>query len=291
VATSRCRRSPTGTRSTASAPALPVGRGRHDRGADDLTCQNPNGTGCAYTGPPIVADYYDAAGNRLGGGVLEEFIDRGVNPDYDQYHFFVFRVGDRGDGEPVPATVKLASPDDGVNGVQAVARTRDPVPATLSLAVSPSASFGAFTPGVTRTYTTSLGATVTSSAADAALTVVDPSGTAAGHLANGALVLPQLQARVGSGAFGDVGAVRTWSAPVSNDNLSVDFSQLINSNDALRTGTYSKALTFTPVDDEPVARPVLSARLAPCRRAGGTAEPERGLEPLAYDLQGRCSTS
>ena len=37
----------------------------------------------------------------------------------------------------------------------------------------------------------------------------------------------------------------TWSAPISNDAVTLDFSQLINSGDALRTGTYSKALTFT----------------------------------------------
>jgi hypothetical protein len=65
-------------------------------------------------------------------------------------------------------------------------------------------------------------------------------------------VLPQpLQARVGAGALGNVGSaaaplgLRTWSGPVSNDNLAVDFSQLINANDSLRTGTYSKTLTFT----------------------------------------------
>ena len=37
----------------------------------------------------------------------------------------------------------------------------------------------------------------------------------------------------------------TWSAPVSNDPVTIEFSQLIKSTDALRTGTYSKTLTFT----------------------------------------------
>jgi hypothetical protein len=32
---------------------------------------------------------------------------------------------------------------------------------------------------------------------------------------------------------------------VSNDTVTLGFSQLINSGDALRTGTYSKTLTFT----------------------------------------------
>jgi hypothetical protein len=124
------------------------------------------------------------------------------------------------------------------------------VPATLSLTLGGPATFGAFTPGVPRTYLTSLGATVTSTAGDAALTVVDPSATAPGHLVNGAFVLPQpLQARVGSAAFGDVGSaplgLRSWSGPTSNENVAVELSQLVGANDPLRTGTYSKTLTFT----------------------------------------------
>ena len=126
------------------------------------------------------------------------------------------------------------------------------VPATLSLAVGGPASFGAFTPGIARTYLTSLGATVTSTAADALLSVADPSATGTGHLVNAAFVLPQpLQARVGAAAFNNVGSsasplnLRTWSGPASNDNVTVDFSQLVNANDPLRTGTYSKTLTFT----------------------------------------------
>jgi hypothetical protein len=60
------------------------------------------------------------------------------------------------------------------------------VPATLSLTLGTPTTFGAFTPGVTRTDT-----------------------------------------------------------PVSNDQASIEFTQLVNSTDALRTGTYSKTLTFT----------------------------------------------
>ena len=32
---------------------------------------------------------------------------------------------------------------------------------------------------------------------------------------------------------------------MSNDAVTLEFSQLVNANDPLRTGTYSKALTFT----------------------------------------------
>ena len=37
----------------------------------------------------------------------------------------------------------------------------------------------------------------------------------------------------------------TWTAPVSNDPVTITFKQHINANDALRTGQYSKTLTFT----------------------------------------------
>ena len=36
-----------------------------------------------------------------------------------------------------------------------------------------------------------------------------------------------------------------WTAPVSNDPVTITFKQAIKANDALRTGTYSKTLTFT----------------------------------------------
>jgi len=39
--------------------------------------------------------------------------------------------------------------------------------------------------------------------------------------------------------------VKTWTQPISNDMLTVLFSQSIAATDALRTGTYSKTLTFT----------------------------------------------
>ena len=126
------------------------------------------------------------------------------------------------------------------------------VPATLSLAVGGPASFGAFTPGIARTYLTTLGATATSTAADATLSVADHSPTGTGHLVNAAFVLPQpLQARVGAAAFANVGSaaaplnLRSWTGPTSNDNVTIDLSQLVNANDPLRTGTYSKTLTFT----------------------------------------------
>jgi hypothetical protein len=39
--------------------------------------------------------------------------------------------------------------------------------------------------------------------------------------------------------------LKTWSNPVSNDPVAVAFKQAIGATDPLRTGTYSKTLTFT----------------------------------------------
>jgi hypothetical protein len=131
------------------------------------------------------------------------------------------------------------------------------VPATLSLTLGPAATFGAFTPGVAKTYLSSTSANVISTAGDALLSVADPSSTGTGHLVNGTFVLPEpLQARARNAAntgtaFNNVGSsesplnLLTWSAPISNDAVTIEFSQLVKANDPLRTGTYAKALTFT----------------------------------------------
>jgi X-Pro dipeptidyl-peptidase len=106
------------------------------------------------------------------------------------------------------------------------------VPATLSLTLGAPASFGPFAPGVTKDYTASTTANVISSAGDATLSVSDP-----GHLTNGAFSLPSpLQVSFSKAS---------WTAPVSNDPVTIGFTQHIDSTDALRTGTYSQTLTFT----------------------------------------------
>ncbi|HWK29047.1 MAG TPA: M14 family metallopeptidase [Solirubrobacter sp.] len=106
------------------------------------------------------------------------------------------------------------------------------VPATLALALGEPATFGTFTPGVARDYTASTTADVVSTAGDAALSVGDP-----GHLSNGAFTLPSpLEVAFSKSA---------WSAPVSHDAVTVTFTQHVGADDALRTGTYAKTLTFT----------------------------------------------
>jgi hypothetical protein len=36
-----------------------------------------------------------------------------------------------------------------------------------------------------------------------------------------------------------------WTGPTSNEDVTISFKQHVGKNDALRTGTYSKTLTFT----------------------------------------------
>jgi len=140
------------------------------------------------------------------------------------------------------------------------------VPATLALSLgSASASFGTFAPGVAQTYATSLTASVTSSAGSAALSASDPDGAHPGHLVNGAFTLPQgLQvagssdnaAASGGGTFSDLSTsdpatLLTYAAPVSNDPATIAFHQAIGANDALRTGSYAKTVTFTLATTQP----------------------------------------
>ncbi|WP_270044474.1 alpha-L-rhamnosidase [Solirubrobacter ginsenosidimutans] len=117
-------------------------------------------------------------------------------------------------------------------GTSTTAPVGGTVPATLALTLGAPATFGAFMPGLAKDYTASTTADVVSTAGDAALTVSDP-----GHLANGAFSLPSPLEVTFSKA--------SWTAPVSHDAVTIGFEQHIGVNDALRTGGYSKTLTYT----------------------------------------------
>jgi hypothetical protein len=142
-------------------------------------------------------------------------------------------------------TVKLAVLSDTTVGGS--------VPATLALTLGAPASFGPFTPGLSKDYLATTTATVTSTAGDATLTVADPSDTATGHLVNGAFSLPQplLASGATNATYTPVGGssapttLKTWDGPTTNDSTSVSFKQTIGDRDALRTGAYAKTLTFT----------------------------------------------
>jgi hypothetical protein len=111
------------------------------------------------------------------------------------------------------------------------------VPATLALTMGAPAQFGAFTPGVAKEYTASTTATVISTAGDATLSVADPSTNHTGYLVNGTFAM--------ASPLVGLGTLKTWTAPTSNESVPITFKQSIAANEPMRTGTYSKTLTFT----------------------------------------------
>jgi hypothetical protein len=131
------------------------------------------------------------------------------------------------------------------------------VPATLALGMGTPATFGAFTPGVARDYTATTTANVVSTAGDARLSVADASSNATGKLVNGTFSLAQALQASASSAGGTAATMApvggsaaptsllTWNNPISNDAVTISFKQSIGQNEPLRTGTYSKTLTFT----------------------------------------------
>jgi hypothetical protein len=114
----------------------------------------------------------------------------------------------------------------------ATAEVGGSVPATLALSLGTPPKFDAFIPGVEREYATQTTATVTSSAGDAKLTTSEP-----GYLANGAFKLAKpLRVELSKDA---------WDGPVANETVTAAFKQAIGAQDPLRTGSYTKTLTFT----------------------------------------------
>ena len=110
-----------------------------------------------------------------------------------------------------------------------------------------------------REYDASTTANVISTAGDATLSVArpaTPATTGASSTARSALPAAAARGRDEPGraparALAPVGgsanptSLLTYARPVSNDPVTVAFKQAIGANDALRTGTYSKTLTFT----------------------------------------------
>ncbi len=77
-----------------------------------------------------------------------------------------------------------------------------------------------------------------STAGDATLSVADPSPTNTGKLVNGTFALAT--------PLQGLGVIKTWSAPTTGiESVPITFKQSIAANEPLRTGTYSKTLTFT----------------------------------------------
>ncbi len=181
------------------------------------------------------------------------------------------------------------------------------VPATLALTTGAAASFGAFQPGVAQDYTASLQANVVSSAANATLSVADPSATATGHLVNGSYSLAT--AAAGQGGHGRVRARSaaaprrrrwlTWTGPVSNDAVTTRLQAVDRRRrrapHRAPTARRSRSRSARPrrsSTDAP-ASPARAARRGgrrAARRAGGCAATRRAQNRLSWTmvLSGGC---
>ncbi len=130
------------------------------------------------------------------------------------------------------------------------------VPSTLALAVNP-LTLPAFVPGVTQTYTGTATATVTSSWANAALSVYDPdaNGTNNGRLvhSNGTSITARDMEVMNNAtsAFATIQnattprTVATWTTQVASTPVTITMRQAIQNNDVLFAGEYAKTLTFS----------------------------------------------
>ncbi|MBE2318853.1 glycerophosphodiester phosphodiesterase family protein [Solirubrobacter sp. CPCC 204708] len=128
-----------------------------------------------------------------------------------------------GTGAVTPSTATVTAITGGVGGS---------VGPALSLTLGPAPAFDPFVPGVEQDYTASTEATVLSTAGNATLSVSGP-----GHLTNGAFTLAQpLRVEI---------SPNHWPGPVTAAKSTITFKQSIGAHDPLRTGTYSKTLTFT----------------------------------------------
>jgi hypothetical protein len=159
----------------------------------------------------------------------------------------------------VTATDTLGNTSQQVVNYNVVTSTGGPVggdtPATLQLTLGAAPAFSPFVPGMNQSYTASTTAQVVSTAANAALSVADPSSQNTGHLVNGTYFLPAAL-EVGASHSGPVTStapvggsaapttILTWP-DVTVETITLGFKQNIAATDALRTGPYSKTLTFT----------------------------------------------
>jgi PKD repeat protein len=135
--------------------------------------------------------------------------------------------------------------------VSAPSEVQGAVPPTLALTFGPAATFGTFAPATSRDYTAQTSVQVTSSAADALLSVGDPTATAVGRMTNGSFALRE-RLEVGTDAAltavppaDSPVALVQFPGPVTLASVPIRFRQHIDADEPLRTGTYAKTLVFT----------------------------------------------
>jgi plastocyanin len=155
-------------------------------------------------------------------------------------------------GTPTPTPTPTSTPTVSTTG-----NLSGTVSPTLALSLGSAAGLGDIAPGFTRDYMATVDATVTSTAGNATLSVSDPSTTAPGHLVNGEkslanpLMAMATNAAQPTSAFQPISSNLTpvtllsYPKEIALDLVTITFKQSIADTEALRSGTYSKTLTFT----------------------------------------------
>ena len=125
---------------------------------------------------------------------------------------------------------------------------------------SPSANFGAFVPGVARSYESTLAAEVTSSAGSAELAMTD-AADGSGRLVNGAWSLADALLAKAQGQQSDGGpftplsrdplVLLRYAGPVGRDQVTITLKQSIGATEPLRSGGYAKTVTLTLATTQP----------------------------------------
>jgi hypothetical protein len=131
-------------------------------------------------------------------------------------------------------------------------------PPTLNLSLGAPGVFAPFVPGVTNDYTSTVTAQILSTAGNATLSVADSAATQTGHLVNGTFALDAPLQIAGTRpttppappVFAAVGGSASPTTLITYDDIvnetdTITFKQPINQTESLRTGAYSKTLTFT----------------------------------------------
>jgi glycerophosphoryl diester phosphodiesterase len=220
-----------------------------------------NGVGPSYTGAGINAAWVAAAHAQClmvhpytvnDAAAMQRLLDYGVDGMFTNFVDRLNALLPGGGSAGRQGALDAKAADDACHARIKRSGVGGTVGSAMELTLGTAPSFGTFTPGITLDYAATTTASVVSTAQNATLTVADASSVAPGRLVNGAYALAQpLQVRAQSavgagGAFAPLpAAVLTYAGPVSNDAVTVAFKQPIASDEGLRTGTYSKTLTFT----------------------------------------------
>ncbi|WP_211340151.1 LVIVD repeat-containing protein [Solirubrobacter pauli] len=140
-----------------------------------------------------------------------------------------------------------------------VAVGSEELPSVLGLSLPGKLTFGAFVPGIAKSYEANLTASVTTNTPDTTLSVFDPSTTNTGRLVNGtrSLATPlTIKFASGTGATGLAGGpvggsatptpLLTYASPSNTArNATLFFQQKVAANETLQNGSYGKTLVFT----------------------------------------------